>query len=136
MNESGAKPLHTVYTSAKPVDESTISPTLARLLKEPHLALFVNGDWLPIVPGMILGLVTDRTKVNGIAPYRLMRVRTKPGKEQIDLVAYSINPNNQRVLKLGARYSGSYASGINDADQAVDAAMATQKNLKDEGNGT
>lgn len=137
MKESGAQPLHTVYTSAKPVDESKISPTLAKLLKEPHLALFVNGDWLPIVPGMIIGLVTDRTKIDGIAPYRLMKVRTKPGKELIRLAAYSTNLNNERILNLGAKYTGQFASGTADADQAVDAAMATQKDLKDpKNNGT
>lgn len=124
MNAPGVKPLHTVYSSAYNSAIEQKSPLHQKLYDAPHLALFINGDWLPILPGMIIGLVTDRKRVDGIAPYRLMKVRTKTGKEQIDLAAYSTNPNNARILKLGARYSGSYASGVEDADQAVDAAMA------------
>lgn len=120
--------LHNTYISAQDLESRTdVSPYLKKALTEPHLALYINGDWIPIVPGMIIALVTDRTKVNGVAPYILKGVKTKPGKERIDLIAWSSDPRNQRELKLGAKYTGTYISGINNADEAIDAAVNATK---------
>lgn len=100
---------------------------LTKLYDQPHLAVFINGDWLPVLPGMIIGLVKNRRHVDGVAPYILAKVNAKPGSERIDLLSWSTNPANQRTLQLGAKYAGKYASGINDADAAIDAAVNSQK---------
>lgn len=101
-----------------------LSPIVQKMLREPHLALFINGDWLHILPGMIMALVTDPTKVHGIAPYRVAKVNTKPGREYIDLIAYTNAVGNSRKLRLGARYSGHFRSNVNDSDQAIEGAVA------------
>jgi hypothetical protein len=120
--------LHEHHTATAYGDkESKVSPLLQKLLKEPHLALFINGEWLPIVPGMIIALISDRSKVNGIAPYVLKKVSAKPGKEFVDLVAYSTNMTNARELRLGARYKGHYATSLNDSDKAQDAIVNALK---------
>lgn len=126
--------LHNTYISAQDLESRTdVSPYVKKALTEPHLALYINHDWVPILPGMIIALVTDRTKVNGIAPYTLKKVNTKPGKERIDLIAWSSDGRNQRELKLGAKYTGTYISGINNADEAIEAAVNAQKEVnKDE----
>lgn len=130
------KKLHEVYheaTGSKVEDpEANISPLLAKRLKEPHLSVMVGAnEWMPIVPGMILALVTDRSKVDGIAPFIITKVCTKPGKEYIDLVAWTTNVASRRKLRLGAKYSGHFASAINNTDQVVDAASAALKGKPD-----
>ncbi len=127
------KKLHEVYTSGHSEEqkEQEVSPALANALTKPHLAVMIGpNEWMPVVPGMIIALITDRSKVNGIAPYILTKVNTKPGREFLDMVAWSTNPNNRRKLRLGAKYSGNYASPITDADQASDAAIAAVKDTE------
>lgn len=128
MPRNQTKQLHEVYTSNEWDDKTkNLNPIVQKMLKEPHLALYINQDWLHILPGMIIALVTDPTKVNGIAPYRLMKVNTKPGKEYIDLAAYSNNPQNSRTLRLGSRYRGHFASNITSADQAIESAVKAKQ---------
>lgn len=122
MPSDNIQRLHKVYTSGI-YPRGSANPELEKLLDEPHLAILINGDWLPVVPGMIIGIVKNRRHVDGVAPYWLKKVNAKPGSEYIDLVAWSTNKNSDRTLRLGAKYGGQYASGIRDADEAVDAAM-------------
>ncbi len=118
--------LHNTYTSGV-YPEKKVSERMQALLDKPHLAVLINGDWLPILPGMIIGFVKDRSKVDGVAPYILTKVNAKTLYEYIDLVAWSTNPATSRKLRLGARYSGTFKSGVTDADQAVDATIAAKK---------
>lgn len=126
MPSDNIQRLHKVYTSGIYPRDSN-NPAVDKLLDEPHLAIFINGDWLPVLPGMVIGLVKNRRHVDGVAPYFLSKVSLKPGKEYIDLVAWSTDGRSDRTLRLGAKYAGKYVSGIRDADEAVDAAMASQK---------
>lgn len=117
------------------VDEHDTHPHVKKMYDQPHLAVFINGDWLPILPGMIIGLVKNRAHVDGVAPYIFKKVNVKPGKEFIDLVAWSSDRTSTRRLQLIANYSGVYRSGVDNADQAIDSAINAQKGadaVKDE----
>lgn len=90
------------------------------LYDQQHLALFINGDWLPIIPGMIIGLVKNRKHVDGVAPYILRKVNAKPGHEFIDLIAWSSDHSSTRRLQFLANYSGVYRSATQDGQSVVE----------------
>lgn len=130
MSDYKLQRLHDIYMSGtygKLNREPHPDPRVQKLYNEPHLALFINGDWLPILPGMIIGMITDRTQIDGIAPYYFSKVNTKPGKEYIDLIAFSSDMKNNRTLRLGAKYAGQFVSGIRGADDVIDGAMNAKK---------
>lgn len=130
MSSDKIQRLHNVLLSGsygKISRQGHADPRVQALYDKPHLAIFINGDWLPILPGMIIGLVKDRTKVDGIAPYRLLKVNAKPGYERIDLVAFSSNTQNTRTLRLGAKYAGKYISNVRDPDEVVDASIKAKQ---------
>lgn len=125
MSDNPIRRLHKEYTSG--IYPREPDSRLTELYDKPHLAVFINGDWLPILPGMIIGLVKNRKHVDGVAPYILRKVSAKPGHEFIDLVAWSTNPENGRRLQFLANYSGVFRSGVDNADQAIDAAVNATK---------
>lgn len=117
--------LHKVYASG--IYPREPKKELEDVYNQPHLALFINGDWLPILPGMIIGLVKDRTKVDGVAPYVLQKVSLREGKEFINLIAWPPDKPNQRRLQLLGNYTGKYRTNVDNADQAVDAAISATR---------
>lgn len=126
MSSDKIQKLHSTLASAT-YQKKHYDPRVEKMLDGHHLALFINGDWLAILPGMILGLMTNRQHVNGIAPYIVKKVGWKPGKEFIDLVAWSSDGRSTRTLRFGVKYSGRYVSGINSADEAIDGAVNAKR---------
>lgn len=120
MSKENIPRLHNVLLSGSYERVKDQHPYVQKLYDEPHLAIFINGDWLPILPGMIIGLVKNRAHVDGIAPYKLKKVNAKPGHEFIDLVAYSSDNSSTRRLQFLANYSGVFRSATNDGEQVVE----------------
>jgi hypothetical protein len=120
MSSDKLRRLHNTYLSGT-YSQKHSNPIVDKMMDEPHLAIFINGDWLPVLPGMIIGLIKNRKHVDGVAPYILKKVETKPGKEFIDLVAWSSDGSSSRKLQFLANYSGVYRSSTNASEERQEA---------------
>ena len=118
MSNEQTKRLHTTYTS-KAYTKENRDPRVTAMLEQPHLAVFINGEWLPLLPGMIIGLMRNIQHVDGIAPYKIKKVGLSAGKEFIDLEAYSSDSKSTRKLQFLANYSGVYRTETANADAAI-----------------
>lgn len=114
-------------------DDEKLSPVLRLGLAKPHIALLAGiNEWIPIVEGCTIALVTDRSKLSGIAPYVITKMSWKPGKEEIHLTAVGETGTVRRILKLGSRYMGHHTQSTEDSDKLIDAAVNAKKTAADE----
>lgn len=130
MSSDKLQRLHNVYTSA--AYQQSKDKIYHGLTKKPHLALFVNGDWIPILPGMIIGFMRNIEHIDGIAPYVFEKVNLSPGNEYINFRAWSSDRTSGRKLQFLANYTGVFRSGVDNADQAVASAAHLIKGAGDE----
>ena len=118
-------------SSDKPIlEDESLSPLLRQRMTEPHLAIYLgeeNGGWIAVVKGMVIALVTDRSKVDGIAPYVIVDMNWKPGREVLHLVAHGKPGTARRELKLGSKYKGHHTMSQQGPDEIVDAAINAKK---------
>lgn len=115
-------------------EDTSINPLIRARTKLPHIVfLSHNASFVPIVIGCSIGLITDRSKINGIALYTITKMSFKPGKEFIEMVSIGKEGTERRVLRLGSRYFGHHTPSIKDADEAVEAITGmTRAKLPDE----
>lgn len=116
------------------VEDESLSIGLRHGIQQPHLA-FMTGpnEWLPIVKGCTIALITDPSKADGIAPYLITEMSWKPGKEFIELLAIGSDSNNRRVLRLGSLYKGHHTQTQRTSENIVDTILAQDKVLNDGG---
>lgn len=108
-------------------NDNSLSPLLRERTKQPHIAfLSGNGSFVPIVAGCSIALISDRSKINGIAIYTITKMSFKPGKEVIEMVALGNQGTERRILRLGSRYFGHHTPSLEDAESQVNAVLGTK----------